>query len=148
ARRVERERIVHLHAAAALGLGELDVLDHLGDAARDLAVDAVAGRRRDRAVGRDEELGLHRARQGRLGEQLLLVAVLDLLKVAVDVAADDRLVEIARGRRLTDRHRRHRGRASAHPAAAAAHAVALAGARAVTDRAVAAGADGVPSGAT
>ena len=36
----ERERVVHLHAAAALGPGELDRLDHIRDAIRDVRVDA------------------------------------------------------------------------------------------------------------
>src|SRR6185503_9662900 len=98
------------------------------------------------AAGRDEELGLDRPGEGGLGQQLLLVAVLDLLHVALDVAADDRLIEIALRVGLADRHRRNGCRAAAHATAASTDAVALAGAGAVTDRAVAARSDRAPAG--
>src|SRR5205823_1399557 len=86
--------------------------------------------------------------EARLGEQLLLVAVRDLLDVALDVAPDDRLIEVALRVGLADRDRRHRRRTAAHTTATAADAVARAGARAVTERAVPASADRAPPGAT
>src|SRR5689334_19452638 len=73
--RAERERVVHLHATAAFRLRELDAVDDIGDAARDLGIDARALRRRHVTVRRDEELRRHRAGEARLREQLLLVAV-------------------------------------------------------------------------
>src|SRR5207248_6209171 len=127
-RLVERKRIVDLNSTAAFRLRELDPADDVGDAVRDLGIDARAVGRRHRAVRRDEELGLDRARQPRLGQELLLVAVRDLLDVALDVASDDRLIEIALRVGLADRHRRYRRGAATHAAAATADAVARAGA--------------------
>src|SRR5690242_15760438 len=146
--RVEVERVVHLDATAALRLRELDVVDDAGDAVRHRGIHAAARGARDVTVRRDEEARHDRALQPRLGEQLLLVAVLDFLDVALDVATDDRLVEIAFRARLADRHRRDRRRATAHSAATTADAVARARARAVADRAVPAGADRAPARAT
>src|SRR5262245_19805617 len=146
--RAERERVVDLDATATLRLRELDAVDDVGDAVGDLGIDTRAARGGHVAVRRDEELGLHRSVEARLGKQLLLVAVRDLLDVALDVAANDRLIEVAVGVGLADRHRRHCRRTAAHATATAADAVARAGARAVTDRAVPAGTDRAPAGAT
>src|SRR5262245_52875056 len=146
--RPEGERIVHLHVAAALRLRELDALDDACHAARHVGIDAVARRRLHVAVTGDQELRLHRAAEARLREQLLLVAVLDLLDVALDVSTDDRLVEIALRVGLADRDRRHRRRTAAHTTAATTDAVARARAGAVTDRAVTAGTDRAPARAT
>src|SRR5688572_28703654 len=147
-RGTERERIVHLDATAALGLRELDPLDDVGNAVCNFGIDTRAARARNVTVRRDEELRRHRARQARLREQLLLVAVRDLLNVALDVATDDRLIEVTLCVRLTDRHRRNRRAATAHTTATTADAVTRARARAVTDRAVAAGTDRAPARTT
>src|SRR5215468_2531025 len=71
-RRMEDERVVNLHAAAAFRFGKLDSFDHVGDAIRDVRIDAARRRLRDISVRIDEELRLDRADETRLGEQLLL----------------------------------------------------------------------------
>ena len=103
---MEVERVVDLHAAAILGRGEADPVDHVGDAARHLAVEARAARGPDRAVGRDEERHDDVALEAGMREQLALVAVADLLLLALDVALDDRLVEITDQGRRQDVDRR------------------------------------------
>src|SRR6185503_14005266 len=103
-------------------------------------VDARTGGRLDVAVRVDQELRLHGSREVGFRQELLLVAVLDLLDVALDVAADDRLVEIARHVGLPDRHRGNAGPPTAH--ATVGGAVAPAG----TDGPVTSGADRSPAG--
>src|SRR5690606_10226926 len=127
---------------------ELDRADRGGDALLDLLVTHAGGARAlDDAVRADLELGHDRARELRLDDELLLVAVADLRQLATDVAADDVLVEVAGRRGVADPDRRRRRLAAAHPAPPRARAVAAARARAVADQAVVAGADRAPAGA-
>src|SRR5512144_2194420 len=101
---VEAERVVHLHAATVAGLRELDRLDHAGEAARDLAIEAGPRGALHGARRADEERHQDLAAQVGVREQLLLVAVPDLVEVAADVAPDDRLAVVAAvaDRRLAD----------------------------------------------
>src|SRR5262249_38289020 len=101
----------------------------------------------DAAVVVDGEGGVHRAGQRRLDDELLLVAVLDLVQLLAHVAADGVLVEAADRRRVADGHPRLLGGSAAHAAPAPARAVARAHARAVAAGAVTTGADGAHAGA-
>src|SRR6185436_11143026 len=102
ARGAELERIADLHATLA-GRREADVRNHLRETARDLGVEAGARRALDGARRRDEEAQRDLAAEPGLGEQLLVVAIGDLVEVLADVAPDDRLVVARAGdRRFAD----------------------------------------------
>src|SRR6202008_4036542 len=121
-----------VHDAAALRLRELDVSQDVGDAVFDLGLVQPAGLRRDdAAVIVDGEARVDRARQRRLHDELLLVAVLDLIQLLPHVAANRVLFETADRGRVADRHRRLLGHAAAQTTRAGPDAVAGARARAV-----------------
>src|SRR5262249_46925238 len=115
---------------------------HARDAARDGRIEPGRGRGLHRAAAGDHELRHHLAGQARLCEQLVLVAVAELRVVLLDVAADDRLVEIAVRLGLAVRRRRREVGRRVHAGAATAGArVAVARLVAGAVGAVAAGAD-------
>src|SRR5574337_622648 len=116
--------VAHVDRAAGRRPRERDRRDHLCDARVDLR-HAAAGRRADLAVGLDPELHGDGAGELRVGEELVLVAGLDLPELAVDRGAD--LVLVAPRVRIAGGDRGL-------------------GAAAVADRAVAAGADRAPAG--
>src|SRR5215510_13132555 len=90
ARRAESERIRgHVDDAAALRLRKLDVPEDVRNTVFDLGVADAAGLGGDdAAVVVDGERGVHRAGERRLDDELLLVAVLDLVQLLPHVAAN------------------------------------------------------------
>ena len=105
-------------------------------------------RRDDLARRRDGELHHDAAAEVRLLRQLLLVAVLHLVDVAPDDAADDLLVERPANVRLTGDDVGRLGATATEAAGAAAVARAVAAAAALADGAEVAEADGALAGAT
>src|SRR5689334_6474727 len=94
----EDERVRNDDDTAAEGLRELPPANRLDGAVLDAGVThgrVLQNRRDDLAGSRDGELHHDAAAQLRLLRQLLLVAVLHLVDVAPDDAADDLLVERA-----------------------------------------------------
>ena len=129
----QHERIRHDDDAAAERLRELPAADGLDGAVLDTRVAqrrVLQDRRDDLTRRRDRELHHDAAAEVRLLRQLLLVAVLHLVDVAPDDAADDLLVE--RSADVGDA-REHVGRPRA-PAAQPAGAAAVARAVAVSVR--------------
>src|SRR5262249_17922906 len=95
--RPESERIRgDIHDASALRFGELNVAQDVGNAVLDLRIaDSLRPGGDDAAVVVDGEGGVDRAGERRLDDELLLIAVLDLVELLPDVAADGVLVEAA-----------------------------------------------------
>src|SRR4029079_2128379 len=151
ARGREDERVRHDDDAATERLRELPAANRLHRAVLDASVThrrVLQHRRDDLARRRDGELHHDAAAQVRLLRQLLLVAVLHLVDVAPDDAADDLLVERTTNVRLTGDDVGRLGATATEATGPAAVARAVAAAAALADRPEVTETDGAFTGTT
>src|SRR4029079_10519157 len=151
ARGREDERVRHDDDAATEGLRELPATNGLDGAVLDAGVThrrVLQNRRDDLPRRRDGELHHDAAAEVRLLRQLLLVAVLHLVDVTPDDAADDFLVERTANVRLTGDDVRRLGATTTESTGAAAVARAVATATTLADGAEVTEADGAFTGTT
>src|SRR5579862_9348615 len=149
--RRENERVGNDDDTAAQGLRELPATNRLHGAVLDPGVAhrrVLEDRRDDLTRRRDGELHHDAAAELRLLRQLLLVAVLHLVDVATDDAADDLLVERAANVRLTGDDVRGVRATATEATGAAAVAAAVAAAATLADGAEVSETDGPFAGAT
>src|SRR5215213_4452971 len=145
ARRGERERVGDDDDTATEGLGELPSADRLDDTVLDPGVahgGVLEHRGHHLAGGGDGELHGDPAAEVRLAGQLLLVAVLHLVDVPADDAADDLLVQRAAHVGLTGDDVRGLGPTPTQTASAPAVTGPVAAATALADGAQVAETDG------